>query len=98
MDYRQHGKNVVGAKRAGSLGYMLSRLGGKARRMRDDTIRQTKAFLKYYGKEMPAEKKEAAEAFAELAAVGKLKRIRILAEYHFWKNTLTRRMGQILFW
>ena len=98
MDYRQHGSNTVGAKKAGSLRYMLSRLGQNARKLRDDTIRQTNAFLRLYENELGEKEKETARAFAGMSGQSKWRRLRTMASHHFWKNTLTRRAGQIIFW
>ena len=99
MDYRQHGSNVVGAKNAGSLSYMASRLkGGYARKMRDDGIAQAKAFLRCYDAELSGKQKETCRAFASLAEQGKWGRLFTLQKYHLWKNTLPRQLGQGLKW
>lgn len=99
MDYRQHGDNQVGAKDAASVSYMLSRMkGGYARSMRDETIRQTEAFLALYGNEMSREDRRRCHAFINLKDQKKLARLRSISRNGFWKNTLARRLGQILWW
>ncbi len=99
IDYRQHGNNVVGAKNAGSLAYLKSRLNGQyVKKMRDDTIVQTAAFLKLYGERMDEEQKKLCRAMTSLASHGKLRRMRTLVRYRLWKNTLPRRAGQWLWW
>ena len=99
MDYRQHGGNVVGAKNAGSLSYMKSRLKGDyARKMRDDSIAQAKAFLQCYETELSEKQKEICTAFASLPEQNRAARLRTLQKYHLWKNTLSRRAGQGLLW
>ena len=99
MDYRQHGKNVVGAKNAGSLTYLKSRLNGQyVKKMRDDTIVQTAAFMKIYGDRMDEERKKLCCAMTGLASHGKLWRMRTLCRSRLWKNTLPRKAGQWLWW
>ena len=99
MDYRQHGRNVVGAKNAGSLSYMMGRLKGNyARKMRDDSIAQTKAFLACYETELSDKQKKTCRAFISLTDQGRLGRLRTLQKYHLWKNTLPRRLGQGIKW
>ena len=99
IDYRQHGKNQVGAKNAGSLAYLKSRLNGQyAKDMRDGTVVQTAAFLKLYGAELNEEQRKLCRAMTGLASHGKLWRLRAMTRYHLWKNTLPRRIGQIIWW
>ncbi len=99
MDYRQHGSNVVGAKNAGSLSYMVSRLKGDyARTMRDKSAAQAEAFLQCYETELTEKQKEVCSAFAAIARQGRWARLRTLQKYHLWKNTLPRRIGQGIRW
>ena len=99
MDYRQHGKNQVGAKNAGSLGYLLSRLNGSyVTAMRDGTAVQAAAFLKLYGDKMSPEQQKTCRAMAGLVSHGKAWRLRSMSRYHLWKNTLPRKMGQVIYW
>ena len=99
IDYRQHGKNVVGAKNAGSFSYLLSRLSGQyVKKMRDDTAVQAAALLKLYGAEMKEEDRQSCQAFVGLLSHGKLWRLRAMIRYGFWKNTLPRRIGQWIWW
>ncbi len=99
IDYRQHGSNVVGAKDAASVKYMLSRLLGQyALDIRDASLAQAGAFLQHFGSLMTQEQRRLCRMFLGLASHGKVWRIRTLYRYDLWKNTLPRRMGQILRW
>lgn len=99
LDYRQHGSNQVGAKRAGSLSYLLSRLKGKyVKKMRDDSLRQGAAFLKLYEAEMSPEDRALCQSLAGLKKQGKLRRLKTIRAKGFWKNTLPRRLGQFIWW
>ena len=99
MDYRQHGRNEVGAKNVRSFRYLLSRLNGQSvLAARDDTIAQTAAFLKLYEAELRPEQKKLCRAMTGLASHGKLWRLRAMTRYHLWKNTLPRKIGQVLWW
>ena len=99
MDYRQHGKNVVGAKNAGSFSYMLSRLKGDyIRQMRDASMAQAEAFLNYYRAELGSSQKDILQAFIALKTLSKPARLRRLQRRHLWKNTLPRQLGQLWKW
>ena len=99
MDYRQHGTNQVGAKDAGSLSYLLSRLNGRyILSMRDQTAAQAAAFLKTYRNELAPGQRTLCRAMAGLSEGGKCRHLRALYRYQLWKNTLPRRLGQIIWW
>ena len=97
--YRQHGANVVGARPSRSLSY-------KAARMRDrdgvtaglrDSVTQAAAFLDRFEARLSQEQVEMLSAYAALPRLGKLGRIGVLRRHGFWKNTLVRRVGQLLY-
>ena len=99
MDYRQHGKNVVGAKNAGSFTYMVSRLKGDyIRRMRDESIAQAEAFLQCYQAELPEKEQEILQAYISLKESSKINKLKTMRQYGFLKNTLSRRLGQLWKW
>lgn len=97
--YRQHGDNEVGAKNTRKLGYNAKRAAKfvEARRAISDTYLQAADFAVLYGDKLRPAARELVQVYAEMGGYGKLKRIRTLRKYNFWKNTPTRRMGQILF-
>lgn len=99
IDYRQHGSNVVGAKNAGSLKYMAGRLfGSYAVDIRDASIAQTEAFLYHFSNRITPEQRRLCHMFMGLKSHGKAWRIRTMARYDLWKNTLPRRVGQVIRW
>jgi len=66
--------------------------------MRDDSITQASAFVQHFGNLMSAEQKKTCRAFIGLASHGKAWRMRALYRHDLWKNTLPRRVGQIIRW
>ncbi len=97
IDYRQHGKNTVGAKNPRSLRYIVSRIKGQnIRKSLDDTARQAEAFAALYGSELSAHQQELLAAYASLLSAGKLKRLMIYRKYHLWKQDPRRRIAQLI--
>ena len=99
INYRQHEKNVVGAKNAGSFAHMASRLKGDyIRRMRNESISQAEAFADCYAADLPEAEREVLKAFIALKEQSKAEKIKTIEQYGFWKNTLSRRVGQLWKW
>ena len=99
IDYRQHGNNVVGAKNVKSPAYLLRRL--RHNNFHEsflETTAQAAALAEAYGDRMPAEQRRLCETFASLPQRSKLQRLRLYRQYHFYKQNLPRRIGQILWW
>ena len=99
IDYRQHGRNAVGAKNARSPTYLLHRL-------RENDIRaaflhtaaQAASLAERYGAAMPPEALELCRAFAALPDRSKAARLRTCRRCGFYKQGFARRLGQVLFW
>ena len=99
IDYRQHGRNAVGAKNARSPTYLLHRL-------RENDIRaaflhtaaQAASLAERYGAAMPPEALELCRAFAALPDRSKAVRLRTCRRCGFYKQGFARRLGQVLFW
>ena len=99
IDYRQHGGNVVGAKNARSPAYLLKRLRSHdAKDAFRRTTNQAASLLTSYGNFMPAEARSVCQAFQALPQQSKLSRLRCYHRCHFWKQNLTRRIGQLIWW
>lgn len=81
--YRQHEDNAVGARPSRSLEYKVNRLLDKegVTRSLRDSFAQA----------------EMLRAFTSVPRLGKAGRLRVLRRYGFWKNTVVRRLGQILY-
>ncbi len=97
MYYRQHYGNEVGAKDASSAKYIIGRAKNKNNgKIFTDTFRQAEMIASLYENEL-GENFETVKAFARMAEMNKLQKLKTCAKYGFWKNTLIRRLGQIVF-
>lgn len=96
IDYRQHGGNEVGAKNVGSLPYLAGKMknGRKNRESLRATQRQAALLAERYREEL-GENFKGVKAYAE--ADTKIKRLRVCRQYGIWKNTLVRKIGQIVY-
>lgn len=99
LNYRQHGNNVVGAKKVRSLGYMLHRLrnGQKVRADLQSAYDQAGSLLALYGDRMDEETRAFFTAFSAIPAQGKLARLIAFQRLGVWKGGLARKLGQIVF-
>lgn len=97
--YRQHGNNEVGAKNAGSLRYNFNRMLNKeqSRSVLKDTYSQAKSFLETYKDRLTATQVEIAKAYISIPEYNKVKKLKTISEYDFWKTGFFRICGQILF-
>lgn len=97
--YRQHGDNQVGAKNARSLGYNARRAAKfqDARRVLVETYLQAGDFAAQFQDRLSSSQLELLRAYADMGEKGKFGRICTLKRYGLWKNTFTRRLGQILY-
>jgi len=97
VKYRQHGKNLIGAKNAKSIRYYFNRIRtiGQTKKEMDATCVQAKEFLKRYEIQMHHDMKRMIEEYISLPKASIMRRIRILNRNHFWKSGMLRRLGQI---
>jgi len=97
--YRQHGGNAVGARSARTLRYKVARAldrDGVVASLRD-SYAQAEAFLEHYRDRLTVDQRALLEAAATMPRRGKLSRLRSLGRYGLWKNTLIKRVGQVLY-
>ena len=97
IDYRQHGKNSVGAKNVRSLSHIFSRL--KDNQMLASmraTFIQAKAFADCFSTILPEDVHKTVLIYAELADKNAISRKWTYFRYGFWKNGLLRKIGQII--
>lgn len=97
--YRQHGANAVGARSARTLRYKLGRAldrNGVEASLRA-SYAQAEAFRSRYGELLSPEQAAMLEAAAAMPTKGKLARLATLRRYGLWKNTLVKRVGQVLY-
>ena len=97
--YRQHESNEVGAKNARSLSYNLKRLQNKvqSQEVLQSTYLQAKEFIACYHQQLDDSNLKFATTYAALPMQSKIYRLHALFYYHFWKNGLARKCGQILY-
>jgi len=97
--YRQHGNNEVGAKNSGSIRYNIGKLlnSKQSRSALEATYAQADYFLKAYGNKLITLHQEIIKEYCSIPEYSKVKRLRTISKYDFWKNGLYRRCGQILY-
>lgn len=95
--YRQHGNNEVGAKNASGIGYILKKAAAfkENKNSLKSTYLQAEMIYEVFGDLTPQFK--LIKAYGENLKRNKLKRIASSFKLGIWKNTLLRRLGQILF-
>lgn len=97
--YRQHGGNTVGARSARTLRYKVARAldrQGVVTSLRA-SYTQAAAFLARYGDRLTTEQVALVEAAARMPEKGKVARLAALRRHGLWKNTLVKRVGQVLY-
>lgn len=97
IDYRQHGKNSVGAKNVRSVKHILNQL--KSRQMAEHiraTYVQAAAFLACFHDVLPEDARSIIAAYAELDNKNWFARRVAYVRYGFWKASLPRKIGQLL--
>lgn len=97
--YRQHSDNEVGAKKVRSLSYKSKKIlhSKKTKSMVSDTYKQALEFYKIYSNILSNRQKKIIRVYSSIPKQSKLKRIKILFKYKFWKNGIARKVGQIFF-
>jgi len=99
MDYRQHGKNVMGASRAGLVQRGVKALQhwqkGKARIAL--TYTHTAAFRHAYGEKLPHGARQVIDGYMATQKMGKLRRVTRVRRMGCTMQSTVTRMGQIIF-
>ena len=96
--YRQHGNNVVGAKKVYGFSYILHRLFNKfeIKNSIENSVKQVKIFLNIYKKELKGNRK-ILEEYLKIQRHGKIRRVFILIFKGYLKDGLIRKIGQIFY-
>ncbi len=97
--YRQHGANTVGARSARTLRYKVARAldrEGVVTSLRA-SYAQAAAVLARYRDRLTPEQVAVLEAAAQMPEKGKRARLAALRRHGLWKNTLVKRVGQVLY-
>lgn len=97
--YRQHDKNQVGAKNMNSIKYKIHRFLDKEniKKVLADTYKQAEEFLSIYEPLLSADQRRVIKDYIQIPKLSKMKKIGMLFKRNFFKNRLSRKIGQILF-
>lgn len=97
--YRQHKYNNIGAKNVNSTNYILERLNNinDIRRSIEDTYLQSEEMLNSLGSFIDKNNYLMVKQYSFMVKFNKFKKILILLKYKFWKKSLVKALGQILF-
>ena len=96
--YRQHGNNEVGAKDAKSLGFLLSKFNkNEINKSINKSILQAEKFYQIYGDKLNQDDKIYLERFVNIRNEKLINRKMIAINNGFYKNSLKRRLGYLLF-
>lgn len=97
IDYRQHGKNAVGAKNVRSLSYLAARLRANSmRKALNEGAEQASVFLDTYSDLFSAEQRELICAFIATKDQNLIARDLTFLKYNLLKSGLLRKAGQFL--
>ena len=106
-DYRQHGDNVLGAKKGGALSEMKRRLGLSGESLKEMNEKsgaayralflQAEEFRRQYGKELPAEAKKTLDDFLALQHKTRIGKAVGILRGGFTFNLPHRTLGELLF-
>ena len=103
--YRQHGENVLGAKKASVLRECEERLAASKEKDKEDTIHssyralfaQGRELKRIFGDELPEIKRKVLEAFLSLEGKSRLGKITTMALFGIYPYPLYRGIGAMLF-
>lgn len=100
--YRQHGNNVLGAKKVDGFKAIYKKIIGN---FKDNTIKkdlnklfiQAESFKENYYELLNNENKKIIDDFCKINKVNKIKKIRIIVKNKFYKQGKTRIIGEFIF-
>lgn len=100
-DYRQHGNNLLGARKADIVQETAERIGSDGQRKAESGYKalfsQAEEFLEIFRDELSPEKIEACEHFIKIPGLNKSKKIRTILKYGFTYNNSYRTLGELIF-
>jgi hypothetical protein len=99
INYRQHGHNSVGAKNIKSMRYLWNKI-FVHNDMRDSiqkTVLQAQEFYKVYEGKLNDQDKILVKTYSEIYNYMKVFRLVWMIKYGFYKNGISRKIGQIIF-
>lgn len=99
MLYRQHGKNVVGAERVGSIKYVFNKMKHLSviKKNLMKTFEQAETLKQEYSKSMNVVQQNIIKDYISLPRVKKITKIKICIRNKFYKQSVVQIIGQIIF-
>jgi glycosyltransferase involved in cell wall biosynthesis len=99
MYYRQHKNNSVGAVNVKDIKYQISKAlhSDDIRTALNDTYIQAQNFLDVYQDKLSTEQVELIENYISIPNLSKIEKIELLIRKDFFKNTLSRKVAQLLY-
>ena len=105
--YRQHGNNVLGAKKGSAIKELEERLGASAKEKAESDkraeegyfalFRQGRAFRRLYGEELSEADRSVLDAFLSLERVSRIQQIKTMLQYKIYPLPFYRAIGAMLF-
>ena len=97
--YRQHGKNVCGAKDVRKISYKLGRLlkGGDLKAVLHETCRQAGCLLDMYYDKLTDTQRQILQGYSAIPQIRKIKRIQTILQLRIFMPSLSRNIALLLF-
>ena len=105
--YRQHGNNVLGAKKGSAIKELEERLGTSAKEKAESDkraeegyfalFRQGREFRRLYGEELSEADRSVLDAFLSLERVSRIQQIKTMLQYKIYPLPFYRAIGAMLF-
>lgn len=99
IKYRQHGKNVVGATKVNTVGFIFKRLVGNAhvKETLNLAFFQAESFLQIYNHKLGKAESNLIKSFIEIPYKRKITKIRIIFKNKFLKQGKIQIIGELIF-
>jgi glycosyltransferase involved in cell wall biosynthesis len=100
--YRQHRSNEVGAKDVASLSYIVKKTMSvvyspkNARSLLSSTYAQAECFISTFREDLSEVNLQILSAYISIPHNSKIRRLKIVSKYDFWKTGIARRVGQVM--
>ena len=97
IDYRQHGNNVVGAKKTRSLRYILGKLrNNEGRKQIRDTYQQAALFYRCFSEKLGENERKLVKTYGDLPSLSVWKRRSMIVKCRYYKKGITRILSQLI--
>lgn len=99
IDYRQHGHNVIGAKKVNSFGFVLKKVFGKTKIKETfkKSFNQAESFLKEYGSSLPNQYVNVIQEFILIQRKSKISRVFSVIRKGYLKQGIIQIVGELLY-